>query len=129
MANKREEAAADRAEFTAEEDRRRDAYATLLVTARAVLRNFRTLRLAFAAGAPDIAEVREAFGHATRVNEALAATGNARKPRAIKEADKQLGEAIAGLRAAVVEYTSRKRGHRHLRPLPAAESRVIGDGA
>lgn len=67
MANKREEAAADRAEFTAEEDRRRDAYATLLVTARAVLRNFRTLRLAFAAGAPDIAEVREAFGHANEL--------------------------------------------------------------
>jgi hypothetical protein len=63
--------AADRAEFTAEEDRSRDAYATLLVTSRAALRNFRMLRLAFAAGAPDVAEVREAFSHANELASAM----------------------------------------------------------
>jgi len=68
-------------------------------------------------------ELQEA---ATRVNEALAATGNARKPRDAKAADKQLGEAIAGLRAAVVEYTSRRRRHGS-RPLPAAVSRMTGN--
>ncbi|HET9081347.1 MAG TPA: hypothetical protein VFO01_12640 [Trebonia sp.] len=66
---------------------------------------------------------------ATRVSEAPAATGNARKPRDVKAAGKQPGDAIAGLRAAVVEYTSRKPRHWRRRPLPAAGSRVTGNRA
>lgn len=60
---------------------------------------------------------------ATRVSEALAATGNARKPRDIKAADKQLGEAIAGLRTAVVEYNSRRRWQPRRKSAAAAPSR------
>jgi hypothetical protein len=65
LANKREEAAADRTAIDADTDRQRDAYVALLVTSRAALRNFQQLRIAYWADTPDIREVREAVGHAS----------------------------------------------------------------
>jgi hypothetical protein len=65
LANKREGAAADRTEDAAEAGRQREAYASVIVTSRAALRNFRQLRLAYAAGAPDIPEVTEAITQAS----------------------------------------------------------------
>jgi hypothetical protein len=67
LANKREEAAADRTEFAAEENRRRDAYAGLLVTSRAALRNLRQLRIAYASGTPNTADVAAVFARGTDV--------------------------------------------------------------
>jgi hypothetical protein len=60
----RERRAADRADIADRETRRRDAYASLLVTARAALRNFQRIHLAYLAETPDIPEVTEALGEA-----------------------------------------------------------------
>lgn len=76
LANKREEAAADRLEDAAEEARRRDAYASLLIASRAALRNFRQLRLAYSADTPDVPEVTDVVAQsstlASEMNQAAA---------------------------------------------------------
>ena len=60
----RERRAADRADTASRDERQRDAYANLVVAARAALRNFQRLHLAYLAKTPDIPEVTEALGEA-----------------------------------------------------------------
>lgn len=60
-----------RATAATQADRRRDAYADLVKTARLALRNFRQLRLAYAASTPDTPEVTEAFTRAGGLAEDL----------------------------------------------------------
>jgi hypothetical protein len=65
LANRREDAAAYRALDAAETDRKREAYAELLVTARAALRGFRQLSIAYWADAPDIPQVNDVISQAS----------------------------------------------------------------
>lgn len=93
LALKREQAAADNAAAAAKSDRQREAYATLLVTSRAALRNFRQLRIAYWADTPDTPEVREAveqagalaaeLSHATALVELLGSDGTRGSAREI----------------------------------------------
>jgi hypothetical protein len=55
---------AEQARTAAQAGRRREAYAELVKTARLALRNFRQLRIAYMADAPDIPAVREAVSQA-----------------------------------------------------------------
>ena len=73
-ANKRSDKEADRAQAAAADDRRRDAYAALLVTGRSALRNFRQLTLAYVAKTPDIQEVRDAVSAAGDIAGSLSET-------------------------------------------------------
>jgi hypothetical protein len=85
IASKRSDKEADRAEAMARDDRRRDAYAAVLVTGRAALRNFRQLTLAYAANTPDTQEVRGVIGTASDIAgsliEAIAVTELVGSPR------------------------------------------------
>src|SRR5579862_7976544 len=67
FAVRRDERNAQRITTANRDERQRDSYVTLVATARAALRNFRALRIAFAAGSPDTPEVRQWFGETNRL--------------------------------------------------------------
>jgi hypothetical protein len=71
---RRERQRAEHDRQTAREDRQRDAYAALLVTARDALRNFRQLRLPYAAGQFSDPAVTEAISEASRLASELGRT-------------------------------------------------------
>jgi hypothetical protein len=67
---------AEQSRSAAREDQQRQAYGELVATARLALRNFRQLRIAYTAGAPDIQAVKDALSQtdslAAEMNKATA---------------------------------------------------------